>query len=540
VAGSDVWLRASNAAEERRCIAFFQSGDPARAAVSDNDPAHRRRLSANFASLVAWPHVQELLEDTSATWLKPGLAQIHASGIPVLDPTRPDRDLFVLKALLLSTYVRFSGCLAPLLTALQAWPSVREKLSNWNAALAAMQGPCAANGTPAQRARNAELLARLERQARDALGTFTALEGILAARGATTRATAAPAEQHDVLASRCGFSGPSILRTLQEVRDAVRDAAIDEWQRWHTPAGLPRRENELATFGHLVRYALAAMGSLTPDALSAIQVATVGSIAYGPIPAPGASDADVRTWAIRIALQLLAGASGVVATAALKMLVARAAARARQSHLDHGNFSAWSAAWVTSCVRGAGIRLSLETMDAGHHVGGGVLLLPSTRHAEYTLEAHRRRLGPNRTDGTWQAFPPADRAPERGDIIVQDRQAQAPAVPLTYAQIGTLSAGRALHGDIVVERGADHLVTVGGNLSGGCRKRRYPLVDGRLVVQREQLYAHEDDSGFLAALPATSTIRLHTRSTLRILALLCPIEECAAVPGQPYGSGLIT
>jgi hypothetical protein len=258
------------------------------------------------------------------------------------------------------------------------------------------------------------------------------------------------------------------------------------------------------------------------------------------VPAAGATDVQIQTWATGVAQQLLASAAGVASTQRLVAHVARAIARARDAHLNGGKFSAWSAVWVTSCVRGAAIQLGIEAMSAGRHVGANMLLLPTTRHSEYTLEAHRRRVAVRPTDGTWQAFPPADREPNVGDIIVQDRDAQAPAVPLTYSQIDVLSAGRALHGDIVVERRLDHVVTIGGNLGGSCRKRRYPTRNDRIVVERHQLYGQEDDSGLLAARTGTTTAPLHVRSTMRILAVLSPVESCATLLGQPYSGGILT
>jgi hypothetical protein len=160
--------------------------------------------------------------------------------------------------------------------------------------------------------------------------------------------------------------------------------------------------------------------------------------------------------------------------------------------------------------------------------------------ADRFLEAHRRRAGPSRKDGTYHAFAPSARAPQIGDIIVQDRQARLPNAPLTFAQINTLAGGRALHGDIVVEVAADQVVTVGGNVGDSCRKRCFPLNNNRLVVVRNQIYVQEDDAGNLPALPTTTTQNLHSRSTLRVFGLLGPVQVCAAVPGQPYGGGIPT
>jgi hypothetical protein len=276
-----------------------------------------------------------------------------------------------------------------------------------------------------------------------------------------------------------------------------------------------------------------------PDTLTTIHTTAIGPISYTPIPAQSASNAVINTWATRIAGLLLAGVTGAQVPADLATQVSQAVMHARHAHLNQGAFRAWSAAWVTTCVRVAGIQSGLEAMASGNPVGRDGLLLASTRHAEYAFEAFQRRMGPNRLDGTYHAFAPAERAPQIGDIIVQDRQAVAPAAPLTFAQISALAGGRELHGDIVVEVAADHVVTMGGNLGDSCRKRRYPLQDNRLVTQRNQLYVDEDDAGSLPALPQTTTQNLHARSTLRVFALLSPVQTCAAVPGQPYGTGVL-
>jgi hypothetical protein len=71
----------------------------------------------------------------------------------------------------------------------------------------------------------------------------------------------------------------------------------------------------------------------------------------------------------------------------------------------------------------------------------------------------------------------------------------------------TLSSGRAMHGDIVIQvpEGEDYVITIGGNLGNSARRRRYPLDDDRrLVVNRQQLYTQEDDSGDQATLPGSS------------------------------------
>lgn len=343
------------------------------------------------------------------------------------------------------------------------------------------------------------------------------------------------------LVTRCGFFGPNVQRSVQEVRAAVVAAANAEWTRWHTSAGAPRVESDVALFGDLVRYYLAAISAIRPDTLTAIQAAAVAATtSYGSLPTAGSNAATVTSEAARVRGVLLTGAPGAGSPANLATLVEQALAHARQAHLDSGAHSAWSSVWVSHCVRKAAIDLGLEAMIQGNHSGRDELLRVSGAHRVYALEAHRRRVGPNRRDGTYHAFAPTSRAPAVGDIIVQDRQANAVAQVLSYADIGVLAQGRKTHGDIVIEVATGHVVTIGGNLGQGVRKRRFPLDgSGRLVVASNQLYTQEDSAGALAAVPSTTTAALASTSTRRIFALLSPVEVCAAVPGQPYGGGVL-
>lgn len=119
-------------ADTKRNVGYFQSGTPGNAEFTQIDPAHRRRLTERFLNVVAWPHVQEMILAVNLEYLRPGLIKIHnaANGIPPLDLNNPDRDTFILKAMLLSAYVRFSGCLDPILTDLRQWTTVSDKLKN--------------------------------------------------------------------------------------------------------------------------------------------------------------------------------------------------------------------------------------------------------------------------------------------------------------------------------------------------------------------------------------------------------------------------
>ncbi|GHE16252.1 hypothetical protein GCM10011376_08620 [Nocardioides flavus (ex Wang et al. 2016)] len=106
------------------------------------DPDYRRRVAGCFRDAVVWPHVQQMVVDTTSWWLEPALTRIRAAGVGPLDVTRPDRDTFVLTALLLSAGVRFSGCLPQILTRLARWTTAADKLAHLDDALAATAPPC--------------------------------------------------------------------------------------------------------------------------------------------------------------------------------------------------------------------------------------------------------------------------------------------------------------------------------------------------------------------------------------------------------------
>ncbi|MEP6918395.1 MAG: DUF2272 domain-containing protein, partial [Acidobacteriota bacterium] len=339
-----------------------------------------------------------------------------------------------------------------------------------------------------------------------------------------------------------GFFGPNdVRRTEAQVRAAVVARATAEWTAWHTAAGTPRPEGEAAMFGRLVGYYLAALGRLKPDTLTALQAAALVAV-YAPLLAASATPAVIGTEANRIAGVLIAGVPGET-EAGLRDLVASEIRHAREAHANLGVFKSWSAAFVVACVRGAAIAQGLEGVIAPSrkHVGRDSLLLASLKHAVYTAEARSRRAAVTPVKrGTYHAFEPRDRPPQPGDVIVQDRRDTL----ATAAQVVTLAAiaeGVNTHGDIVVDVQPTFVVTIGGNLGDSSRKRRYPIdAQGLLVVDRRQLFTQETDAGVLPALPARSALPIHTNSTARIFALLTLVEERAAVPGQPYGGGILT
>ncbi len=349
-------------------------------------------------------------------------------------------------------------------------------------------------------------------------------------------------EAFDEIAEVCGFFGPNnVQRSEAQMRDAVVARTNAEWTAWHTATGAPRNEGQTALFGRLAGYYLAAAGSVLPDTLTAAQAAAQGPINYGAFLAPTANAATIAAEAVRIRMLLLAAAPGATRPG-LTGLVESALKQARQAHTHAGPFMAWSAAFITTCVRGAGITEGLEAVIAPgrQHIGRNVLLQAALMHAAYTVEARARRAAtmPSRR-GAYHAFTPAERAPQLGDIIVQDRRDGITAAQVS--QLDTLAAGVITHGDIVVEVQPQFVVAIGGNVGDSARKRRYPLgPQARLVIDREQLYTQEDNAGVLPALPSRSTLPLAGRSTARIFAVLSLVEQCAAVPGQPYNGGILT
>lgn len=160
-----------------RNAGYLQSGTPGETGFDAIDPAFREALTVRFRNIIAWPHVQELILNTSAWWLAPGLDLIHEEryDIPHLNPIAPDRDTYVLKALLLSAHARYAACLWPFLEVLRRWETPHEKRANWRTALETA-GPWG-NCTPTRRGR---LRARLEQQETDAEAAFDLLERLAA------------------------------------------------------------------------------------------------------------------------------------------------------------------------------------------------------------------------------------------------------------------------------------------------------------------------------------------------------------------------
>jgi murein DD-endopeptidase MepM/ murein hydrolase activator NlpD/LAS superfamily LD-carboxypeptidase LdcB len=170
--------------DRNRNVGYFHSGIPGNSVFNQIDPAFRRDMTERFRTLVVWPHIHELIIETTSDYLLPGLRDIHdpANHIPALDPSNPDRDTFILKALLLSVYVRYRACLSPLLQALRRWSNPTDKLRNWANALNATGvnwGHCTAG-------RRGHLVRRLTAQEREARQIYEMLTRAMAAGGITT------------------------------------------------------------------------------------------------------------------------------------------------------------------------------------------------------------------------------------------------------------------------------------------------------------------------------------------------------------------
>jgi len=338
----------------------------------------------------------------------------------------------------------------------------------------------------------------------------------------------------------CGFFGPNnVAITESDLRTAIANVAISERGDWFDAAGNARKEDDDIQFGQLVFYNLARESDILPSTLTAAQaIAISGGVNYGDLLTVGASTAQVDNAVRTVRTALLSGAPGTGAPPNLNSLVDQALRNARGSRFN--SFS-WSAVFVVSCVRRTAIQLGLEAEVSGNHVGKNELLKAHEGHRVYVIEAFNRRM--KGTGGGYQTFRINERTPQVGDIIVQDRQAQNIADVVSFDRIPTvLPGGRELHGETIVEVAADNVITIGGNLSQGVRRRRYPLgANGNLLVQREQLFTQESANGNLPNVPVQNNAAgLDGQSTGRIFTLLSLVQVCAAIPGQPYHGGVLT
>ncbi|MFZ5893590.1 MAG: DUF2272 domain-containing protein [Myxococcota bacterium] len=205
------------------------------------------------------------------------------------------------------------------------------------------------------------------------------------------------------------------------------------------------------------------------------------------------------------------------------------------AHTSSADIFAWSAIFVSACVRTAAIQLKLEAKVSGAHEGKNAILLMTQRHADYVIAARDAAT----TSGGYRAFTPTSRKVQRADIIVTDRT-DFIQQPITLSALAT---GRALHGDIVVDiifkDGKPAFAqTIGGNVRHTVRRRRYPLdpATGKLKIDNGTLFFQEDDSGNFPSPPtplSPAPSLLQVMSCGRIMALLSLVHTCKRVPVTP-------
>jgi hypothetical protein len=344
-----------------------------------------------------------------------------------------------------------------------------------------------------------------------------------------------------------GFFRPNhFIVTEQDLRNALGNGAQAERDNWlDTTGNNLLGEDENSQFGLLVKYWLASKSRIRPTTLTAAQTNAVSSATnYGQLLNDNATNDEVFAEAATVRGILLMGAPDTASPPELDTLIEQSLITSRFSRLDDDNRGRWSAAFVVSVVRNAAIQLGIEAMSGSTHVGINELLIGTSAHRVYVLEAYNRRFGTNPRSGTYHAFRPDERTPQLGDIIIQDRRADNINNVVRFDDIPTtLNSAYNLHGDIVVEvqNGADYVIAIGGNVGDSVRRRRYPLDAYRhLVVDRTHLYTQESDSGNLPTLPDPDNLpELHVRSTGRIFALLSLVQQCAAVPGQKVSEGVL-
>jgi hypothetical protein len=241
--------------DDQRNIGYFQSGVPGKTKFKDINAAFRKDLTTRFRDATVWPHVQRIILDISADWLQPGLDRLADANYAAIDPKRPDRDLFVLKALLLSCFVRFSGSLSHLIRRLKPFSTPRKKIEALESVLLGPdEWPNFGKTKQEERARREELAGRVEKQRPMAeavwdtinrLADGTSLAGVAAApmpEPSLTELASHVAEMRELLAKVTGgiISGqdlplgasagsPTILADARFLASAGLEAAnVDE------------------------------------------------------------------------------------------------------------------------------------------------------------------------------------------------------------------------------------------------------------------------------------------------------------------------
>ncbi len=369
------------------------------------------------------------------------------------------------------------------------------------------------------------------------------------------------------LAQQCGF--PDIggrLLSEGEVRAQVVSAAeVEHDFFWVTPGtGAMLQEGDDSQFEHLVRYWLEVRGTIGLDSMGAIATA-LGDTTQTPaakflrlLSLVGELQANIDADVATVAANLIAAVPNPATPPNLQTLVEQALRLARASRLGQylpaNQGRPWSAVFVNTCIREAERNLNMEQPTGAAEALLG--LSPRGRHWEYVREAHRRRFGCRRADGTFDpscrrdgtfhAFEPGERPIQSGDIIVQDRRAKRTDTPANIWRFRDSQTNQGeMHGDIVVEVDLSatppFAETIGGNVGNSAMRRRFPLnADGTLIVARAHNFRQQANNGTIAALPSagSATSNLDSLSTRRIFAVLSPVQQCIPLErGEDVASG---
>jgi hypothetical protein len=351
-------------------------------------------------------------------------------------------------------------------------------------------------------------------------------------------------------AERCGFFGAAGIVSESDLRTAIRDAALAERGQWFDAAGNAIAELQDSQFGHLARYWLGRQDTLrSPTVTHAQTKALDPAIDYGVLLQRQLKP-TTDTKAGTVAADLLAGGPpvGIPPNAMERAaLVKEALLNTFRTREDVAAPRQWSAAFVVSCIRGVAIALGLEEESSPGH--GNILLKAHEGHRFYVKEAYKRRMSTPPVTGTYHAFAPHEHPVQVGDIVIGDRMASSAAAVVKFNEIPLISDVRHdMHGDIVVEVTSSYAEAIGGNIGYSdpddrdpciqpgseepfnVRRRRYPLTaDGKLIVDPDQRFVQENNSGHLPALPLVcpvSTNGFHQRSMGRMFVVLKPVEEC--------------
>ena len=337
----------------------------------------------------------------------------------------------------------------------------------------------------------------------------------------------------------CGFFKQRGVATKTDLINEIVSVTNGEYNAW-TNSGGKFQENDADMFKKLVHYWLS------------VRIAENNQAT--PVKLVNAQNAVTAYNALTHTSNFQTVANNVNNTinGQLSAKIRQSLNNARSSRNDD---LAWSAAFVTFCIRKAVINLGLEWEQNGQSRNEGVILKPFASHSGYGRHAYLRRQ--SNTSGCYQAFGRDELDIQVGDIIISDRRFQNPNSNDTCARnvfgINDVWGSHAdltrqmscTHGDIVVEidRTTNSVIAIGGNVGNSVRKRRYPiLANGKLDINNanQRIYSQETNTGILPATGTTAHAALHSRSTSRIFAVLRLVEDCRVIPGTNYSGGVIT